>query len=56
MMFCAIGRNLDMIRDMTPVNRDPKIDYIGFNVENGKIIAEKIYYKKEKTETNTINN
>lgn len=39
-----------MIHDNTPIGRDERIEFVGFNIEDGKIIAEKIYYRREKHE------
>lgn len=45
-----------MIHNMTIIKKDPQINYIGFNIEFGEIISEKIYYHKKKKEALTINN
>lgn len=43
-----------MILNWEQIYYDPQIDFIGFNIKNGNIISEKIYYKKEKEELQKI--
>ena len=41
---------------MIIIKPDTRIYFIGFNIEGGKIVAEKIYYKRVKTEAPKIDN
>lgn len=45
-----------MLYNMTPIEKNKKIDFIGFNIQCGEIVSEKIYYKKEKKDINIIHN
>ncbi len=44
-----------MMHNIT-IKKNPQIDYVGFNIESGKIVSEKVYYKKDKGETLNIEN